>query len=51
MAGPAQQTADATYALRNATGSAELDALRRTAKEASAAFIAAAAALLNPHHR
>ncbi|MFI9202935.1 protein kilB [Streptomyces sp. NPDC053048] len=51
LAGPAQQAADATYALRNATGRAELDALRHAAKEASAAFITAAAALLNPHHR
>lgn len=51
LADPAQQAADATYALGNATGRAELDALRRTAKEESAAFIAAAAPLLNPNHR
>lgn len=50
LAGPAQQAADATYALRNATGDAELAALRRAAKEAAAAFVAAAAALLSPHH-
>ncbi|OIJ85077.1 hypothetical protein BIV25_45070 [Streptomyces sp. MUSC 14] len=51
LAGLAQQAADATYALRNATGRAELDALRHAAKEAAAAFIAAAAELLNPNHR
>ncbi|MEV7617740.1 hypothetical protein [Streptomyces sp. NPDC089799] len=51
LAGPAQQAADATYALRGADGRAELDTLRRTAKEATAAFITAAAALLNPQHR
>ncbi|MFJ9855252.1 hypothetical protein [Streptomyces sp. NPDC101150] len=51
LADPAQQAADATYALRNATGRTELDALRHAAKEASVAFIAAAATLLNPNHR
>ncbi|MFG2298287.1 hypothetical protein [Streptomyces sp. NPDC048603] len=51
LAGAAQQAADATYALRHATDRPQLDALRRTAREASTAFIAAAAALLNPRHR
>ncbi|MFJ6758839.1 MULTISPECIES: hypothetical protein [unclassified Streptomyces] len=51
LVGPAQRAADATYALRNATGRTELDALRRAAKEASTAFVAAAATLLNPNHR
>ncbi|WP_374777894.1 hypothetical protein OG756_38885 [Streptomyces sp. NBC_01310] len=51
LAGPAQRAADATYALRNAAGRPELDALRRAAKEASTTFVAAAAALLNPNHR
>ncbi|MFI9046130.1 protein kilB [Streptomyces sp. NPDC053427] len=50
LAGPAQQAADATYALRNATGRTELDALRHATKEASAACVAAAATLLNPNH-
>ncbi len=51
LVGPAQRAADATYALRNASGRTELDALRRVAKEASTTFVAAAAALLNPNHR
>ncbi|MFG2334945.1 hypothetical protein [Streptomyces yangpuensis] len=51
LAGPAQQAADATYALRRAAGRSELDTLRRAAKEASEAFVAAAAALLNPGRR
>ncbi|MFE4638168.1 hypothetical protein ACFRJ1_33025 [Streptomyces sp. NPDC056773] len=51
LAGPAQQAADATYALRRATGRDELDARRHAAKEASVAFIAAAATLLSPNHR
>ncbi|MFI8962154.1 protein kilB [Streptomyces sp. NPDC053493] len=50
LAGPAQQAADATYALRKATGRAELDARRHEAKEASVAFVAAAAAVLGPRH-
>ncbi|MFJ7157307.1 protein kilB [Streptomyces sp. NPDC101118] len=48
LAVPAQRAADATYALRTATTRAELDALRRTAKEAAAAFVAAAAARMDP---
>ncbi|MFC9756202.1 hypothetical protein [Streptomyces sp. NPDC056921] len=48
LAGPAQQAADATYALRKAIDRTELDARRHAAKEASAAFIAAAATLLSP---
>ncbi|MFG2712033.1 hypothetical protein ACGFX2_15970 [Streptomyces goshikiensis] len=51
LAGPAQTAADATYALRNATSRTELDALRRTAKEAARTFVAAAAALMHPDHR
>ncbi|MEU8432794.1 protein kilB [Streptomyces sp. NPDC029216] len=51
LAGAAQTAADATYALRNATTRAELDALRHAAKEATTAFVAAAAALLRPGHR
>lgn len=47
---PAQQAADATYALRQATSRAELDAQRHTAKEASVAFITAAATLLRPNN-
>ncbi|MFJ6793872.1 hypothetical protein [Streptomyces sp. NPDC091268] len=49
LAGVAQQAADATYALRKAIDRTELDAQRHAAKEATAAFIAAAAALLNPN--
>ncbi|MFF0413411.1 protein kilB [Kitasatospora sp. NPDC004745] len=48
LAGPAQRAADATYALRRAGDRAELDARRHAAKEASVAFVAAAAALLGP---
>lgn len=51
LAGPAQQAADATYALRRAIDRTELDARRHAAKEASVAFIAAAATLLSPSHR
>lgn len=51
LAGPAQQAADATYALRKASGRTELDARRHTAKEAAAAFVAAAAARLSPDNR
>ncbi|MFF3678141.1 hypothetical protein ACFYYS_29725 [Streptomyces sp. NPDC002120] len=51
LAGPAQLAADATYGLRKAMDRAELDARRHEAKEASAAFIAAAATLLSPGHR
>ncbi|MFH7597395.1 protein kilB [Streptomyces racemochromogenes] len=50
LAAPAQRAADATYALRNATTRGELDALRRAAKEATADFVAAAAARLRPDH-
>ncbi|WP_310728277.1 ATP-binding protein [Streptomyces sp. N2A] len=51
LAGPAQQAADATYALRKATGRTEPDDRRRAAKEASGAFVAAAATLLSPNNR
>jgi len=51
LSGAAQQAADATYALRKAADRAELDALRHAAKEATTAFVAAAAALLSPNHR
>ncbi|MEU3405998.1 protein kilB [Streptomyces sp. NPDC006670] len=51
LAGAAQTAADATYALRSATARADLDALRHTAKEAAAAFVAAAAAHLRPDPR
>ncbi|MGW6704518.1 hypothetical protein ACWGDE_06465 [Streptomyces sp. NPDC054956] len=51
LSGPAQQAADATYALRKAVDRAELDARRHEAKEASVAFIAAAAGLLSPDNR
>ncbi|GAO08306.1 hypothetical protein TPA0598_03_07670 [Streptomyces lydicamycinicus] len=51
LTGPAQQAADATYALRKATDRTELDARRHAAKEASVAFIAAAATLLSPNNR
>lgn len=51
LAGPAQQAADATYALRKATSRADLDARRQAAKEASVAFVAAAATLLSPNNR
>ncbi|MFD6936640.1 hypothetical protein ACFWAP_10885 [Streptomyces goshikiensis] len=51
LAGPARQAADATYALRKATGRTDLDARRHSAKEASFAFVAAAAALLSPGNR
>ncbi|MEW2268065.1 hypothetical protein ACGF5T_30415 [Streptomyces sp. NPDC047853] len=51
LAGAAQQAADATYALRHAADRPELDARRQAAKEATGAFIAAAAALLNPSPR
>ncbi|MFF7296639.1 hypothetical protein [Streptomyces sp. NPDC008265] len=50
LSAPAQEAADATYALRRAADRAELDALRRAAKEAAAAFVTAAAALLHPDH-
>ncbi|MCY0921953.1 protein kilB [Streptomyces sp. H27-G5] len=46
----AQAAADATYALRNATTTPELNALRRAAKAAAVAFVASAAALLTPDH-
>ncbi|MET9957305.1 protein kilB [Streptomyces sp. NPDC006339] len=48
---PAQRAADATYALREATSRSELDDRRHAAKEASVAFVTAAAALLGPRHR
>ncbi|MFF4429749.1 hypothetical protein ACFYZ4_11335 [Streptomyces sp. NPDC001513] len=48
---PAQQAADATYALRRANDRAELDERRHAAKEAAAAFVTAAAARLSPHGR
>ncbi|MEU9003853.1 hypothetical protein ACFWBI_04645 [Streptomyces sp. NPDC059982] len=51
LAGPAQQAAEATYALRKAADRAELDARRHAAKEAALAFITAAAAVLRPGHR
>ncbi|MFE1885140.1 hypothetical protein [Streptomyces diastatochromogenes] len=51
LAGPAQQAADATYALRKATDRTDLDARRHAAKEASVALIAAAATLLSPNNR
>ncbi|MEU8461716.1 hypothetical protein [Streptomyces sp. NPDC029003] len=51
LAGAAQQAAEATYALRKAADRAELDVRRHTAKEASLAFITAAAAVLRPGHR
>ncbi|MER5773728.1 hypothetical protein ABT144_05375 [Streptomyces sp. NPDC002039] len=51
LVGAAQQAADATYALRKAIDRTELDAQRHAAKEASVAFIAAAATLLSPNHR
>ncbi|MET9842835.1 protein kilB, partial [Streptomyces virginiae] len=51
LAVPAQQAADATYALRRATDRADLDDRRHAAKEAAAAFIAAAATRLSPHGR
>ncbi|MFJ7586229.1 hypothetical protein ACIQZO_02265 [Streptomyces sp. NPDC097617] len=51
LSGAAEQAADATYALRKATGRAELDSRRRAAKEAAVAFVAAAAALLSPGGR
>lgn len=51
LASPAQQAADATYALRKAIDRPELDARRHAAKDASIAFIAAAATLLSPDHR
>ncbi|GGX48263.1 hypothetical protein [Streptomyces chryseus] len=41
LADPAQQAADATYALRKAIDRNELDTRRHAAKEASVAFIAA----------
>ncbi|MFD7014626.1 hypothetical protein [Streptomyces sp. NPDC059928] len=50
LTGPAQQAADATYALRRATSRTELDAQRHTAKEAAVAFVAAAATLLSHNH-
>ncbi|MEU7075997.1 hypothetical protein AB0B30_38375 [Streptomyces narbonensis] len=46
LAVPAQTAADATYAMRKANSRADLDAMRRTAKDASAAFVNAAATLL-----
>ncbi|MGV4926637.1 protein kilB (plasmid) [Streptomyces sp. BHT-5-2] len=51
LAGLAEQAAEATYALRKAIDQTELDALRHAAKEASVAFVAAAATLLNPNNR
>jgi hypothetical protein len=51
LAGPAQQAADATYAMREATDETELDGRRHAAKEASVALIAAAAPLLSPSTR
>ncbi|MGW2678089.1 protein kilB [Streptomyces sp. NPDC001436] len=51
LAGPAQRAADATYTLRNAADRSELDAMRHAAKEAAAAFVAAAAAQLRPGRR
>ncbi|MFF3014878.1 hypothetical protein [Streptomyces sp. NPDC057939] len=50
LAGPAQQAADATYVLRKSVDRTELDVRRHAAKEASVAFIAAAATLLSPDH-
>ncbi|MFJ9342051.1 protein kilB [Streptomyces sp. NPDC101733] len=50
-AGPAQRAADATFAVRNATTTPELNVLRQAAKAASTAFITAAAARLAPDHR
>ncbi|MEU9236948.1 protein kilB [Streptomyces subrutilus] len=49
LAGPAQEAADATYALRKATSRPDLDARRHAAKEAAGAFIAAAATSLGTH--
>ncbi|MCX5195639.1 protein kilB [Streptomyces sp. NBC_00249] len=51
LAAPAQGAAEATYALRNAGTTPELNALRRAAKAASLAFVTSAAALLTPDHR
>ncbi|MFJ1566728.1 hypothetical protein ACIOG8_21360 [Streptomyces erythrochromogenes] len=51
LAVAAQQAADATYALRKAADRTELDVRRHAAKEASVAFIAAAASLLSPANR
>ncbi|CAL9328425.1 protein kilB [Streptomyces sp. enrichment culture] len=51
LAGPAQQAADATYALRKASDRTDLDARRHAAKEAATAFVSAAAALLSPDNR
>lgn len=51
LTAPAQQAADATYALRKAADQADLDDLRRAAKEAATAFVAAAAARLSPSRR
>ncbi|MFF5448798.1 protein kilB [Streptomyces sp. NPDC012888] len=51
LGGQAQRAADATYALRHATDRTDLDSRRHAAKEATEAFVAAAAALLNPDHR
>ncbi|MFJ9944864.1 hypothetical protein [Streptomyces erythrochromogenes] len=51
LAVAAQRAADATYALRKAADRTELDARRHAAKEASVAFIAAAASLLSPADR
>ncbi|MFE5534809.1 hypothetical protein [Streptomyces sp. NPDC056492] len=48
---PAQQAADATYALRKATNQADLDERRRAAKDATNAFVTAAAARLGPGRR
>ncbi|MCY0960664.1 protein kilB [Streptomyces sp. H27-H5] len=50
LTAPAQAAADATYALRNATTTPELNALRRAAKATAVAFVASAAALLTPDH-
>ncbi|MFD7031969.1 hypothetical protein ACFWAR_28470 [Streptomyces sp. NPDC059917] len=51
LAAHAERAAAATYALRRAADRAALDVRRREAKDASAAFIAAAAGLLGPGDR
>ncbi|WP_392892390.1 protein kilB [Streptomyces sp. LN699] len=50
LTAPAQAAADATYALRNATTTPELNVLRRAAKAAAVAFVVSAAAVLTPDH-
>ncbi|MET9609385.1 protein kilB [Streptomyces sp. NPDC006512] len=50
LTAPAQSAAEATYALRTASTTPELHALRQAAKAASATFVTAAAALLTPDH-